>query len=195
MRYTPAPSAFTTGNNYDILNSAGGKYDFLVFHANGTYSWSSSRSVGETSAQTYFPYTEGIDIFNRQMFFVSKTTRRLIQVDLAGNTYSITSTLSGQFNLQPDQLGRVLESSGGNRDVLYFCEDGGSDSDIHGRDATGNYFTVVEGTDFDTETTGLTFSADAMFMYVALQSLSAIFAFWRDDGLPFSGAVAGTKYH
>ncbi|GAX24222.1 hypothetical protein FisN_4Lh316 [Fistulifera solaris] len=195
VRYTPAPAAFLTGNNYDILNTAGGTYEFLVLHANGTYSWSPSRSVGETSAETYYPNTEGIDIFNRQMFFTSKATKTLVQVDLAGNTYSITSTLSGQFDMEPDQLGRILESRGGNNDVLYFCEDGGTDSDIHGRDATGKYFTIVEGTDYNTETTGLTFSPDGMFLYVAYQGPSSIFAFWREDGLPFSGMIAGTKYH
>ncbi len=97
--------------------------------------------------------------------------------------------------MEPDQLGRILESSGGNNDVLYFCEDGGTDSDIHGRDATGKYFTIVEGTDYNTETTGLTFSPDGMFLYVAYQGPSSIFAFWREDGLPFSGMIAGTKYH
>jgi len=30
---------------------------------------------------------------------------------------------------------------------------------------------------------------------VAFQGNSEVFAFWRTDGLPFNGAVAGTKYH
>ena len=125
------------------------------------------------------------------MFFVSKADKELFSLDLATQTWTSSSTRSGQFNLQPDQLGRVI----GDDEILYFCEDGGSDCDIHGRDSSGQYFTIVEGTGYSTETTGLTFSPDAKFMYVAFQGASEVFAFWREDGLPFSGSVAGTKYH
>lgn len=191
VRYTPAASAFATGNKYDILSSSEGTYEFLVLNSNGSFTWSSSRSAGESSAQTYFPNAEGIDVFNRSLFFVSKARKTLITLDLAAQTWSSSSTVSGQFDLQPDQIGRII----GDGDILYFCEDGGSDCDIHGRDSSGQYFTIVEGTNFSTETTGLAFSPDAMYMYVAFQGNSEVFAFWRTDGLPFNGAVAGTKYH
>lgn len=82
-----------------------------------------------------------------------------------------------------------------NDEVLYFAEDGGSDCDIHGRDSTGQYFTIVRGDAYNTETTGLAFSPDSMFMYVAFQGASNVYSFWRTDGLPFDGKVASTKYH
>lgn len=97
----------------------------------------------------------------------------------------------GAFNLQPDQLVRIV----GEGDILYFCEDGGSACDIHGRDSTGKYFTIVEGVGYSTETTGLAFSPDGMYMYVAFQGNSNVCSFWRTDGLSFNGTVADTKYH
>merc|ERR1712076_557 len=80
-------------------------------------------------------------------------------------------------------------------DMIYFCEDGGSACDIHGRDNDGNYFTIVEGTGYSTETTGLAFSPDSKYMFVAFQSPGVIWQFWRDDGLPFTGPIVDIKYH
>merc|ERR1712110_823015 len=78
---------------------------------------------------------------------------------------------------------------------IYFCEDGGSACDIHGRDNDGNYFTIVEGTGYSTETTGLAFSPDSKFMFVSFQDPGVIWQFWRDDGLPFTGPIVDIKYH
>ena len=40
----------------------------------------------------------------------------------------LSSTVSGAFNNQPDQIQKL----GG--DLLYFCEDGGRDCGVHARD-------------------------------------------------------------
>jgi len=96
-------------------------------------------------------------------------------------TWMQTSALSGAFDIQPDQIGRGL----GDADALYFCEDGGSDSEIHGRDATGKFFTVVQNNGIGDENTDLAFSPDG----------SQVFAFWREDGSPFDAVVADAKYH
>ena len=56
-------------------------------------------------------------------------------------------------------------------------------------------FTIIRGDGHDDENTGLAFSPDNMFLYTAWQAESAVYAFWRLDGLPFSGHVAYTKYH
>jgi len=42
--------------------------------------------------------------------------------------------------MAPDQIACIL----GDSEAPYFCEDGGTSSDIHGRDATGKFFTIVE---------------------------------------------------
>mmetsp|Transcript_28491 Transcript_28491/g.61191 ORF Transcript_28491/g.61191 Transcript_28491/m.61191 type:complete len:845 (+) Transcript_28491:175-2709(+) len=190
-RYTPDDSAYT-GNNYDILNTANGVYEYLVLNERqGTFTWSTSYSAGKTSASDFFINSEGIDVHDRILSFTAKAEKLLYTLDLEQQTYIVTSTVSGAFDLQPDQIGRIL----GEADVLYFCEDGGSNCDIHGRDGTGKYFTIVEGTGYDSETTGLAFSPDGMFMYVAIQSNSHIYSFWRTDGMAFNGTVAETKYH
>ena len=81
--------------------------------------------------------------------------------------------------------------------MLYFCEDGGTDSDIHGRDSIGQFFTIVtnENSSYNDETTSLAFSQDGLFMYVAFQAHSHVYAFWGTDGFPFDGEVSNTKYH
>jgi len=190
-RYTPDDSAYT-GDNYDILNTANGVYEYLVLNERqGTFTWSTSYSAGQDSASDYFQNSEGIDVHDRILSFTAKVEKLLYTLDLEQQTYIVTSTVSGAFDLQPDQIGRII----GEADVLYFCEDGGSNCDIHGRDGTGKYFTIVEGTGYDSETTGLAFSPDGMYMYVAIQSDSHIYSFWRTDGLAFNGTVAETKYH
>lgn len=192
-RYTPLSTVYG-GSDFDILSSAGGLHQYLVLDDTTTpmtFSWSTDLTAGEASASAFFPNSEGIDVHNRMLNFVSKAAKRLLTLDLENFTWTMSSTSSGLFNLQPDQIGRILNEG----ETLYFCEDGGSDCDIHGRDSTGNYFTLVQGIGYSTETTGLAFSPDGSFMYVAFQGNSNVYSFWRTDGLPFNGTVADTKYH
>jgi hypothetical protein len=192
VRYTPSTSAFKSNNNYDILTSQAGTYDYLVLNESDmTFQWSSDATAGATSASTFFPNAEGIDVFNRKLFFVSKVKKVLFELDLANLTWTKSSTLSGAFENQPDQIARIV----GDGNYLYFCEDGGSACDVHGRDIDGNFFTLIRGDGYSTETTGLAFSPDAKFMYVSFQGNSNVFSFWREDGLPFSGVIADIKYH
>lgn len=191
VRYTPHESAYETGNKYDILSSKDGTHEYLVLSNDGTFEWSAKENDGKKCASKFFPNAEGIDVHDRVLYVVSKEKKLLFELDLSAQTWTKSSTVSGAFNLQPDQLGRIV----GERDVLYFCEDGGTGCDIHGRDSTGKYFTIVKGTKYDSESTGLAFSPDNMFMYVAFQEDSHVYAFWREDGYPFSGSVADTKYH
>jgi hypothetical protein len=55
-----------------------------------------------------FPNSEGIGVFNQVMNFVSKTNKELFTLDLEAMAWTSTSTFSGAFNLQPDQLTRIL---------------------------------------------------------------------------------------
>ena len=41
---------------------------------------------------------------------------------------------------------------------------------------------------------GLAFSPSNKYMYLSYQG-EAVYEFWREDGLPFNGTVADTKYH
>ena len=113
-------------------------------------------------------------------------------------TVSRSTTVSGAFDGQPDQVARVLDFRNGSTDgILYFCEEASDGSGVHGRDAHGNYFTILEdGTGALTgETTGLAFSPNGMFMYVSFQDPGVIFEISRTDGLPFHGATLDIKYH
>jgi len=192
IRYTPHPNAYNTDSNYDILSSPDGTHEFLILNPDDlTFHWTTDRTQGENNATDIFPYTEGIDCHNRILNFVSKTRKTLFTLDLEMGTYIASSTVSGLFDLQPDQLKRAV----GDGKILYFAEDGGNDCDIHGRDSTGQYFTIVRGDDYPTETTGLAFSPNGIYFYAAYQTDANIFVFWRTDGLPFNGIVADTKYH
>jgi sugar lactone lactonase YvrE len=191
VRYTPSAAAFNTGNDYDILTSPGGTHDYLALNSDGTFVWSTDADAGASSASFYFPNAEGIDVINRQLFFVSKVKKELFELDLDLMTWIRTSTVSGAFESQPDQIQKVV----GDSEFLYFCEDGGAFSDIHGRNRDGKFFTIVRGDGYGTETSGLAFSPDNRFMYVAFQGNSNVYAFWRTDGLTFNAVKADIKYH
>ena len=75
--------------------------------------------------------------------------------------------------------------------------DGGDDCGVHGRNWQGKYFTILQdaGGNFGGETSGLAFSPDGMFMYVAFQRPGHIFEIKRTDGRPFHGQRLDIKYH
>jgi hypothetical protein len=83
------------------------------------------------------------------------------------------------------------------QDILYFCEDVGSFAGVHGRDANGKYYTIVQGElgALDGETSGLAFGPGNFVMYVSFQSAGKIFEIRRTDGRPFSGQRLDIKYH
>ena len=111
----------------------------------------------------------------------------------------LSSTESGAFNNQPDQISAIVGSSGGT--LLYFCEDGGNDVGVHARDNTGKFYTILDAfPHYQSETTGLSFSPDNRHMYVSLQGGSGrhpgvIFDIYRLDGHPFGGKTLDIKYH
>jgi len=193
VRFTPSAAGVTCLNSADqwcTLHN-GGTHDYLRVDkgANGTFSWGPK----DQATPLLYPNAEGIDVVNGTLYFVSKVDKTLFILDLDAENFTRTSTISGAFNLQPDQL-RALASDP--NEIIYFCEDGGRDSDLHGRDTTnGKFFTIVEGTGYDTETSGLGFSPDARYIFLSFQAPGVIWQFWREDGAPFTGGVVDIKYH
>jgi hypothetical protein len=70
----------------------------------------------------------------------------------------------------------------------------------------GNYFTILQADDqyygddglpgmIEGETSGLAFSPDKRFMYVAFQKEGKLFEVRRADGLPFNGRRLDIRYH
>lgn len=112
-------------------------------------------------------------------------------LNLDNGTYKNFTTVAGLFKGQPDQILRIVPNDG----ILYFTEDGNKPAGIHGRNANGKYFTILEGPGYADETTGLAFSPNNKHMYVAYQDNGILFEITRIDGLPFDGQVLNVKYH
>ena len=202
VRYTPAQAAVQyaiANDDYsNLLHANGGEHHYLEIVDGSNYRWTTSLSAGQASAGTHFQNGEGIDVRDGKIYFTAKVQKYLYIFDIDNLTYERSSTEQGAFDNQTDQVARVLDFSNGDTDgILYFCEDGGDHCGVHGRDSDGNYFTILdnEGAEFSGETTGLAFSPDGIFMYVAFQNPGHIFEIRRTDGLPFHGEKLDIKYH
>lgn len=79
--------------------------------------------------------------------------------------------------------------------MLYFCEDGGSRSGIHARDSLGNFYTLLESSLFQPETTGLAINPDGTKLYFCFQNDGIIFEIRRTDGQSFRGTTLNLKAH
>jgi hypothetical protein len=169
--------------------------DYLILkprsNTSGSFEWVKDINKGKESAKMYFPNCEGIDVRGRELFFISKVKKMMFILNLDNHSYINTSTKTGLFNGQPDQITRIVGSNG----ILYFTEDGGKPAGIHGRDNSGRYFTILEGINMSDETTGLAFSPNKKHMYVAYQDTGILFDITRRDGEPFDGRTLDIKYH
>ena len=208
VRYTPGPAGMACYNQtkdedrWCTLHEAGGTYEYLRITAgnSGTFTWTSSKYSANPNR---YKNAEGIDVVNGILIFVSKVRRALFELDLDAGTFTRSSTVSGAFNNAPDQLEILVggdvngDSVSDDEDIMfYFCEDGGEHCDIHGRSlGTDKYFTIVEGTGYNGETTGLAFSPDARYMFVSFQHQGVIWQFWRTDGYSFHSQRLDIKYH
>jgi len=190
----------STGGNYESVafDARGGDYSFLKINlvpgsSSGSFEWTKSRSEAEASATRDYPFAEGIDIRDGMLYFVSKTLKRLLILNLDEMTMTVSSTVSGAFNNEPDQIASLVGGEG----ILYFCEDGGHDCGVHARDSSNRFYSILEGPGYDTETSGLAFSPDRLHMYVSFQHQGHVFDITRDDGYPFGVAspTLDIKYH
>ena len=139
-RYTPPQSALDTGDTSQFLHTPGGKLAYLVLNypsvenapwedqvkQPGTFGWTEDRTVGGENGNEWFRRAEGIHITSSGiLYFVSKSLRRLLTLDLKNETWVYDTTLSGLFDDSPDQIAAVWEKEGGHENkFLYFCEDG-----------------------------------------------------------------------
>jgi hypothetical protein len=210
VKFTPDATAvldaLSTNDFSELLHTTGPTVKYEYFKVTsidsngvGTFEWTTDIYEGRLSASSYHIQGEGIDIRNGELFYTTKSSRYLFVIDLDNGTFVRSSTDSGAFDSQPDQVARVLNfaGDGATDDILYFCEDGGDNCGVHGRDAQGHFFTILKngGSNFSGETTGLAFSPDGMFMYVSFQNPGIIFEIHRTDGLPFQGQRLDIKYH
>lgn len=161
----------------------------------GTYSWTTDLDTARSSAGSYYPETEGIDVAGSNLFFVCKGIRTLFTLDLDGNTYTSSSTSATElFEGEPDMIRTVLGEESAAETLLYFTEDNGRRAGIHARNEAGELMTILEGF-YSPETTGLAFSPNGMFMYVCFQEDGYCFAITRTDGLSFRAKTLNLKRH
>ena len=145
-RFTPDAAAmdcYRKTNDYErwcTLDSGSIDYLFLSGGDSGTVEWTTDEKKASKNAEDLYPGSEGIDIQAGTVYFTSKEAKRLVIVNLRNKPYTVSSTKSGAFNDQPDQINKVL---GTNSEMLLLCEDGGPDAGLHGRDLHGNYFTFL----------------------------------------------------
>jgi hypothetical protein len=164
IRFTPDPTvvaeAEQSGDYSNVLTTMGtlewlmldpvsGSVDDL----SGTFSWTSNRSQADSNANDFYRSSEGIDIRNGFVYFTTKRTKSLYILDLDNFTYERSSTVSGVFDGQPDQIKRII-SNDPERDMLYFCEEASADNGIHARDSEGNFYTIIDSKILNSETTG-----------------------------------------
>ena len=194
-RFTPATVDWD--NPSLMLHDQKGTLDYLFLipgdeeGRNGTFEWTDNKSKAGKSAQQYYPNAEGIDVANGILYFVSKKDEDLFILDLDNFTYERKIVREEGIDVSPDQLVRL----GGDDGILYLTEDGGTEAGIHGRDAQGRYFTILESPIYKEETTGLAFSPNKKHMYLAYQKNGIIFDVWRKDGKKFDGGSLNVKYH
>lgn len=131
-----------------------------------------------------------------ELFFIAKYYKTMFVLDLDRGTYMNQTTKNGLFDGQPDQIKRIFGDETETSDsMLYFTEDGGKYAGIHGRNAAGQYFTILESHEYPDETTGLSFSPDSKHLYIAYQDNGFLFDIQRTDGLPFNARTLNVKYH
>lgn len=201
-RYTPRNDKVnwtSPETAWHMLHGEGGLHDWLVLtpskmsNDSGTFEWTTSRAKARNSARSYYPHSEGIDVRDGILWFVCKNNQGLYELDLDAGVYLRHSTAHGLFDGTPDQIQRILKD--GQKDMMFFTEEGGVDSGVHGRDENGIFFTLLESPKYSDETTGLAFSPDAVHMYVAYQRTGLLFDVTRRDKLPFSVASMNLKVH
>lgn len=194
-RYTPS-STLWGGDEWQMLHEDG-VVDYLLVHQNsdktgGTFEWVTDIEAARNNARTYFPQSEGIDVHDGKLYLVCKGIKQLFIFDLDDMTYQNMTTTSGLFDGSPDQMKRIV---GGDGTLLYFTEEGGVDAGVHARDEQGRFFTILESPNLLDETSGLSFSPNGKYMYIAWQENGMLYEVKREDGLSFNAQSLNVKYH
>lgn len=194
VRSTPDNPDWT--EPWSMLDGAG-KLEYLVLKPNnnylkpgGTFKWVDSIDEGRNSAGAYFPNSEGIDvnIATNELGFISKKSHSLFILQLHHGTYRVYSTKYGRFDGQPDQIRTMPDG------VMYLTEDGGTIAGVHARNRNGQFFTLLEGPDYQNESTGVSFSPNGLHMYMAFQKDGILFDVSRTDGLTFKDKTLDVNY-
>ena len=157
----------------------------------GAYTWVSNKEQAQENAGLYYPNSEGMEVMGQYLFFVCKKHKHIFELDLDSMTYRRRSTRNGLFDGEPDQVKKFTTEDG---PMLFFTEDGGEKAGIHAMNSSG-IFTLLEGSNYGPETTGICFSPDGTRMYFAFQEDGFLFEVQRIDGQSFRASTVRVKQH
>jgi len=202
-RYSPESNllekAIREDDFSEVLHKEGVLEFLQLMPATKSFRWTRNKQKGQSNAESYFPNAEGIDVFDGYLYFVSKTNKELFTLNLDTFEYNVSSTVSGPFDGQPDQIVRLLPKNDSGEDShLYFLEEGGPNpAGIYARDRnTDRYYSVVVGgAESRSETTGLAFCDQGKRMLFAFQEAGIVYEVSREDGQPFHGGTLNIKHH
>ena len=158
----------------------------------GTYEWIDNVNHARQNTKVNYPGSEGLVREDNILYIACKTEKYLYMIDLDSNTYVRTSTMFGLFDGVPDQMQKLVNEID---DIVYFNEDQGVAAGIHGRNAEGQFFTILEAPGWGPEMTGLVWDPSRKHMYFALQEDDLLFDITREDGYAFQGMTLGVRYH
>jgi len=79
------------GNGWGALASEG-TTTFLRLLDGSRYEWTADEEAARANGHKYFPNSEGISYHDGKLYFMPKEQRRIIILDLDGNTYEVEYT-------------------------------------------------------------------------------------------------------
>jgi len=172
---------------WDALHTDG-EESYLHLLDDGTYEWTTDMDIGRKSAEEYFRNSEGIQVHEGNVYFMSKKEHKMFilyqNMTWTSEESGVKFYGEGSFDGQPDQ-----HLFGPSRKYIYFTEDGSEDPGVYARFGDdGTYFTMFQaiagGIHTDDETIGIALSPDNKRFYAGFQE-GWIFEFMREDGLAF----------
>jgi hypothetical protein len=104
-RFTPDSANWS--DPWNILYGPG-ETEFLTLTPDssgtaGQYGWTKNHETGKANAALHFQNAEGMDVYENELYFISKRFKSLFMLDLDTGTYTNQTTRHGLFDGGPDQ--------------------------------------------------------------------------------------------
>lgn len=126
-RFTPDPTTTNWTDPWSVLLGAG-LTEYLLLYPDsprhGTYAWTTNKEIATDNSKMHYRNSEGIDVVEDRLFFVSKVQKEMFILDLSSNSYTVETTEHGLFDGDPDQVTKIV----GDDELLFFTEEGGSNA-------------------------------------------------------------------
>ena len=162
--------------DYLLLSPDGGSRN----SSSGTFTWTNQLTLARGNAARNYPEAQGVTLDGNILSFVCRSVKRLFRLNLEDMSYTMTSTVGGLFDGDPNEIKAVR----GEETLLYMTEIGGRRSGLHVRTQNGEVYTVLEGYS-RSHSAGFALSPDGMHMYLTFKNQGTVFDIVRDDGLSF----------